>query len=138
MRRPAGIYKRGRIYWITYTLNGRQQFESSHSSELQIAKDLLQRRKAEISENRIAINPSKAPRLSEVIGMYIAQIENPNTRARYKLACKVLLQDLGDPRISQLNPLCFDRFKDKRVAQGVTSAGVNRELAVARASLNLA
>jgi integrase len=138
VRRPAGIYKRGRIYWITYLLKGRQCFESSHSSDLRAAVGLLQRRKAEIVQDRIVISPSQAPHFSEAIGMYISQIENQNTRKRYKLAGSVLLEHLGDPKISNLNPVHFDRFKDERISAGVTPAGVNRELALARACLNLA
>lgn len=119
-------------------LQGRQCFESSHSSDLRTAVGLLQRRKAEIAQGRIVITPSEAPRFSEAIRMYIAQTENANTRKRYELAGRVLLEHMGDPRISDLNPFQFDRFKDARIAAGVTPAGVNRELALARACLNLA
>jgi integrase len=138
MRRPTGIYKRGRVYWITYTLNGRQRFESSKSSQLDVAKKLLRERQTEIDEGRRECSPSEAPFFSQAIRTYIEQKLNANTRKRYELAGRILVKNIGDFRISRLKAFHFDEFKKVRIAAGVSPAGVNRELAVARASLNLA
>lgn len=138
MRPPTGIYKRGRIYWITYMLNGRQCFESSHSPDLRVAVALLQRRKSEIDLGCISITPSRAPLFSAVLQSYIEQIENLNTAKRYRLSADKLLEIVGDCSIAELNAFMFDKFKDIRIKDGVTPAGVNRELALARASLNVA
>jgi len=138
MKKQPGIYKRGRIWWITYMLGGKQCFESSHSTHLRDAEKLLIQRKTDIGRGRIVIAPSKAPHFSELLDSYISQIENAGTRKRYVLARGVLIQKLGDPVITNLSPYMFDRFKSQRLEDGVTPAGVNRELALARASLNSA
>jgi integrase len=137
-RLPPGIYKRGRICWITYMLKGHRHVCSTRSSDLRVAINQLQRIKGEITQGRITISPSRAPLLSEVLRDYVEQIENPNTQKRYRLAADALLRYLGDPCISDLTPFMFDKFKEIRLKAGVTSAGVNRELALGRASLNLA
>jgi hypothetical protein len=99
---------------------------------------LLQRRKAEIALGRISVTPSHAPLFNAVLQSYIAPIENLNTAKRYRLSGDKLLEIVGDCSISELNPFMFDKFKDIRIKDGVTPAGVNRDLALARASLNVA
>jgi hypothetical protein len=48
-----GIYKRGNVYWIRYAgLDGRIVRESSHSSKLKEAGDLLIGRRNEIKEGK--------------------------------------------------------------------------------------
>ena len=48
-----GIYKRGNVYWIRYAgLDGRIIRESSHSSKLKEAGDLLIGRRNEIKEGK--------------------------------------------------------------------------------------
>jgi hypothetical protein len=43
-----GVYKRGNIWWIRYSRNGRQGRESSKSTKFDDAKRLLKRREGEI------------------------------------------------------------------------------------------
>ncbi len=51
MRRSKGIFKRGRIYWITYMgLDGLQKWESSKSDKKADAEYLLACRKKEVAE----------------------------------------------------------------------------------------
>ena len=119
-------------------LRGRQIFESSRSHDMRVAVALQRRRKAEIAEGRVVISHAEVPPFSQALQTYIAQIENPNTRKRYQLAADVLLQHMGDRPIDELTPFMFDKFKEVRIAAGVTPAGVNRELALARAVLNSA
>lgn len=119
-------------------LGGRQVFESSHSGDLRVAVKLLRQRKSQVGEGRLAINPSKTPLFSDTLKTYIAQVENPNTKKRYQLAAGVLLREIGDCRIDDLTPAIFDTVKARRIESGVTPAGVNRELALGRAALNLA
>ncbi len=59
MRRRPGIYKRGDIYWITYTWQGRQYFESSHSSDMHDAEALLLRRRSELDAGRVPVRISQ-------------------------------------------------------------------------------
>ena len=105
---------------------------------MRVAVALQRRRKAEIAEGRVVISHAEVPPFSQALQTYIAQIENPNTRKRYRLAADVLLQHMGDPPIDELTPFMFDKSKEVRIAAGVTPAGVNRELALARAVLNSA
>jgi integrase len=138
MRRRPGVYKRGNIYWITYTWNGRQYFESSHSSECRDAESLLLRRRAELASGRVAVRRSETLRVDELLSAYIAQIENPATQKRYELSKRLLTPVCGSCLITDVDAFMFDRFKDLRIKNGVSPAGVNRDIAVYRAAFNFA
>ena len=61
---------------------GRQYFESSHSSDSRDAEALLLKRKMELDFGRIASRPSEILTVDELLDSYISQIENPATDER--------------------------------------------------------
>jgi integrase len=137
-KRPQGIYKRGNIYWITYIWRGRQYFESSRSADRRDARDLLLKRKTELAAGRIATKQSEILTVDELLGSYISQVENPATQKRYRLSQQALSPICGASRITDVDAFTFDRFKELRLKAGVTPAGVNRDIALYRASFNFA
>jgi integrase len=73
-----------------------------------------------------------------LLDSYISQIENPATQKRYKLSQRVLSSICGMCRITDVDAFTFDRFKEFRIKEGVSPAGVNRDIAVYRAAFNFA
>lgn len=138
MRRRPGIYKRGNIYWITYRWQGRQYFESAHSADIRDADALLLKRKAELVAGRKPARLSETLTVDELLDSYITQVEHPATQERYRLSQKALSPICGICRISDVDASTFDRFKESRIKHGVSPAGVNRDLALARAAFNFA
>jgi hypothetical protein len=51
MARP-GVFKRGNVWWIHFSVGGRQYRESSGSRNKEDALALLAKRKTEVFENR--------------------------------------------------------------------------------------
>jgi integrase len=138
MSRHPGIYKRGKIYWITYRWQGRQYFESSNSHDIHDAEVLLREKKAELDAGRKPTRLSKILTVDELLDSYIAQIEHPATRKRYRLSQRALSSHCGTRRITDVDAFTFDRFKELRIKQGVSPAGVNRDLALPHAAFNFA
>jgi len=138
MKRRPGIYKRGNIYWITYTWQGRQYFESSHSSNIHDAEALLLKKKAELVAGRKPVRLSETLTFDELLDSYITQIEHPATPKRYRLSQSALSPICGTWRITDVDAFTFDRFKKFRIKEGVSPAGVNRDVALARAAFNFA
>jgi integrase len=138
MRRRPGIYKRGNTYWITYSWQRRQYFESSHSSDIHDAEALLLRKKAELVAGRKPVRLSETLTVDELLDSYITQIEHPTTRKRYRLSQRALSLHCGTWRITDVDAFTFDRFKESRTKEGVSPAGVNRDLALPRAAFNFA
>jgi integrase len=138
MKKRPGIYKRGKTYWITYMWQGRQYFESSHSSDMHDAKILLLKRKTELMSGRVPTKQSETWTVDELLDSYITQVEHPATQKRYRLSQRALSPHCGTCRISEVDAFTFDRFKEFRINQGVSPAGVNRDLALPRAAFNFA
>jgi integrase len=76
--------------------------------------------------------------VDELLDSYIAQVEHPPTQKRYRLSQKALSPICGKCRITEVDAFTFDRFKETRIKQGVSPAGVNRDLALPRAAFNFA
>jgi integrase len=81
---------------------------------------------------------SKALTVDQLLDSYIAQIEHPATRERYRLSQRAVSALCGTCRITDVDAFTFDRFKESRIKEGVSPAGVNRDLALARAAFNFA
>jgi integrase len=92
----------------------------------------------ELGLGRVAVRPSQTLTVDELLDSYIAQIQNLATQKRYKLSQRVLTPICGMCRITDVDAFTFDRFKDFRIKEGVSPAGVNRDIAVYRAAFNFA
>ena len=139
MKKRTGIYKRGNIYWVTYMWQGRQHFESVHSSRVCDAERRLKELKRQQKKGSVAKPmPSEAWTVDQLLNSYIAQIENPATRKRYQLSQAVLSPHFGERHIKEIDAFDFDYFKEFRRRNGVSPAGVNRDIAVYRAAFNFA
>ena len=128
MKKRRGIYKRGNIYWVIYRSDGRQRFHSTHSSDIHDAESLLENKKKERSKGCKPKRRSEAPTVDEPLDSYIAQVENSATQKSYRLSQKVLSAHCGKTRITEVDAFIFDRFKESRINEGVTPAGINRDM----------
>jgi hypothetical protein len=110
---------RGNIYWFTYTWQGRQYFESSHSSDIHDAEDQRDTKKAELRAGRKPVKRSETLTFDELLDSYITQIEYPATRKRYRLLQRALSPYCGTSQITDVDAFTFDRFKEFRIREGV-------------------
>ena len=140
-----GVYyrkfrKTGRkIWWLSYTTAGRQVFESSHSTSKRFAEKLLAIRKAEIAEARYNLPSSNPPRLKEWTTDFLATVQHISTKKRYTFSIKQLHLFFGEnTRLTDISVSRIEAFKQKRLTEGLTPGGCNKDLAVLRHLLNLA
>lgn len=134
-----GLYKRGRIWWVSYQLSGnRQARESSHSTNKRVAQNLLLRRRLEVFDGQWAFPVSKTPRLDEWAQRFLPTVAHNNTRERYEVSVKNLVEFFGSVKLSQIAPAAIYAFQQARLAKGLSPATVNRDRAVLSRMLNLA
>jgi integrase len=128
------MYKRGRNWTISYTVNGRQILEATGTSNKRVARKILDLRLAEM------LPRSNAPRLEEFSQKFLRSIrhQNTNTKKRYTSSVANLIEHFGDSRLSDINAQRIDEFKEARLAARVRAATVNRDLAVLRRMLRIA
>ncbi len=134
-----GVYKRARrSWWITYTVDGKQVFESAHTSNKRLALKLFSIRKAEIAEGRLRLPKSNPPKLAEWAEQFLETIQHPNTRRRYRSSIGNLKAFFGEARLTQVSADRIEQFKQARLKAGAGPATINRDLAVLRRMLKLA
>ena len=133
-----GIYLRGKTWWISYFVGGRQRFESSRSTKKRDARQLLEIRKGDARAGKLRLTKSNGPRFEEYAASFLLTIQHPNTRKRYKSSVRNLAACFGDLKLSDVTSDLIEYFKEMRLSAGVRSATINRDLAVLRRMMKLA
>jgi integrase len=133
-----GICLRGKTWWITYFIRGRQRYESSRSTKKRDARQLLDIRKGAAREGRLRLTKSKAPRFDEYAHSFLLTIQHPNTQKRYRSSVHNLTACFGNVKLSDITADLIEDFKEKRLSQGARTATVNRDLALLHRVMKLA
>jgi len=133
-----GLYKKGRMWYMAVTANGRQFNRSTHTSNRQLAKRILAKIEGEIAEGRFGLIRSDPPKFEVWADQFIATIQHPNTRRTYASCVVALKHFFRNTKISDIDADRIETFKQDRVKSGTGPATVNRSLAVLRQLLKLA
>ncbi|MFZ0583192.1 MAG: tyrosine-type recombinase/integrase [Candidatus Acidiferrales bacterium] len=136
-----GLYRRGKIWWMAYMVDGRQHCESTGASNKRVAQKILDVRRAEIHEGRFAsLLKSHVPNLENYSRQYIDSRTDlhPNTKRRYECSKKALDAFFGKGRLPEISEARLEEFKSARLREGAHAAGVNRDLAFLRLVLRKA
>jgi integrase len=127
-----GIYKRGNVYWIRYAgLDGRIIRESSHSSKLKEAGDLLIGRRNEIKEGK---EPEIKKRIvnytfNELAEQYLKWAERQRSFQSKKYFINQLVRDFNLIPLRQFNSMLLEQYQTERLQKGNKPATANRLLA---------
>jgi integrase len=132
------VVSTGTVWWISYSVAGRQKRESSFSTNKRVAEKLLALRQAQVLEGRLQLPKSRPPKFEDWTERFLETIRHPGTKARYSSSVKNLLANLKGARLSEITPEMIEEFKLARLESGIRSATVNRDLAVLRRLLNMA
>jgi integrase len=136
----GGIYKRGKIYWLTYRRNGQKFFESSRSTKHEDAVNQLKLKEGEIVKG-VPITPAIGRlKYEEAITDLLADHtlkgqETKKLKGRIELHLTPVFKCR---RMSDLTRADFVAYAKKRVDEGAANATVNRELSWLRRAFNVA
>ena len=139
----ARLLKRGRCknWFMSYSANGRQVCESSHTSNKRLAQKILDARLGAIAEGRqpFPLVRSDAPRLKAWTDTFLTSVPHAQTKRRYTSSVGNLVSFFGEnARLSEITVSRIEGFKQARLNKGVSPASVNRDLATARLFLKQA
>src|SRR5262249_19643546 len=123
---------------ISYFVAGRQRFESSRSPKKRDAQQLLDIRKGAAREGRLRLTKSNAPRFEDYTSSFLLTVQHPNTQKRYRSSVRNLVACFGNAKLCDITGGLIESFKEMRLAQGVRTATINRDLAVLHRMMKLA
>ncbi|HSA62337.1 MAG TPA: tyrosine-type recombinase/integrase [Nitrospiraceae bacterium] len=135
-----GLVKRGNVWWMSFTYEGRQVRKSTETSDKRLAEAILGKVKVQIVEGKYFDKPKEDPKtFTDLMDRYLK--EHASRRAHYRRYVNMvtnLKAFFGDPKVHHVTPKTIVAFKNKRYADGVMPATINRELAILKKAFNLA
>jgi integrase len=133
-----GLYKKGRMWYVAVTANGRQFHRSTHTTSKRMAKRILAKIEVEITENRFALVRSDAPKFDLWADQFLESIQHSNTKRAYKSCVVALKRFFANSRLSDMSASRIEDFKQSRLKSGTGPATINRSLQVLRRMMKLA
>jgi integrase len=142
-KRPNGtgnVYRRGSVWWIRYSRNGKQYAESSKSEDRKAAERMLATRLGDIATGRFQGLTAERITVWNLCELVVADYEFHNKRGLADLrwrAEKHLRRPFEQILAFALTPEKLKSYKKDRRLGGAADATINRELAVIRRGLTL-
>ena len=137
-----GVYKRGRIWWLSYSMDGRQIHESSGSRSRRDAKNALDTRRAEIVQGTLqrrfrVAGKAQGITFAEFAQKYLAYAKcNKRSWKRDEQLIANLSRVFGPKRLAEIRCLDVEQYKLMR-CETAQPATVNREVALLKHMFNL-
>jgi integrase len=142
-----GIYKRGDIYWISYSFQGKQYRESTGTDNKHFARDLLAKRQVEIREQRLFDVKKEAKVSFEELAQDFLRFYHERDRGslnRAETSVKHLSTFFGGKRLAEITPEAIEAYvairlqQHSKLGRPTRPATVNRELAALSKMFSLA
>lgn len=120
-RTTKGIYRRGKIYWITYQgLDGKQHFESSRSSLKADAEYLLACRRKEIAEGTPPAAPIRkrySTTFEELAKRYLEFCAPQRDFKSKEGRVKQLVREFGNVKLVSFNLAMVEAYQGRKLAE---------------------
>lgn len=135
-----GLVKRGEIWWMSFVYEGRQVRRSTGTADKRLAEAILGKIRAQIVEGRFFEKPKEEPHtFEELMERYLTEhAARRANRQREQYCVNNLKGFFGNPQLSHITPKQIVTYKNKRFADGVKPATINRELTTLKKAFNLA
>lgn len=135
-RKDTGIFQRGKIWHIRYTVNGKQCQESTQSTKREDAKLLLGKRLQISGGKEPEIKKIKNYTFEEVAIEYYKWCERQRSFKSKRLFIKQLVDTFGHLQVRQINTRLLEQFQADRNKKGNKPATINRLLATLKHCLH--
>jgi len=138
-----GLYKRGQVWWMGLTYNGKRIKRSTETTEKKLAQKIYHKVMTQIAEGKWFEKPIGSDKtVNELLEKYLkdhsARNKSPRTYERDKSLAKTLNRFFGSYQLSAMAPKVIADYKVKRRGEGLAPSSVNRELSLLSHAFNLA
>jgi integrase len=136
------LFKRGRIWYVSFWVDGKQVQKSSGSSNIQDAKKLRDQILGKKARGEIVASDAGKVTCGELLDDLLVHYESgnakPTTTRVFRWCMDANLKPyFGAVKAASLSTQKLKRYREKRKADGVTETTCNRELSILRIALNL-
>ena len=138
-----GLYKRGTLWWMRFSIQGKQIRRSTGTSDRKLADKVFRKVMGEIAEGDwFERLPGEEKTLSELFGKYLEEHSKPNksgkSYVRDKAIAERMVKEFGDVTVAEVSAETIFDYKKKRREKNVAPATLNKELSFLRHALELA
>ncbi len=138
-----GLYKRGSVWWMSFTHSGGQYRRSTETEDKKLATRIFDKLKGEIAEGKwFERPPGDAYKFKDLMEKYMLEYSAVNKAASSHKRDKSLVVQLksvfGDHYLTEITPAMISDFKVKRRADGVSPRTINYELTTMSHAFNIA
>ncbi|MGC9975560.1 MAG: site-specific integrase [Syntrophales bacterium] len=138
-----GIYKRGPVWWMSFTCQGKHFRKSTETDDKELAQRIFDKVKGEIAErNWFEKLPGEDITFTEMMDKYMSEHsavnKAPRSHERDKGLRKKLEPVFGNMILTEISPRHIAEYKVMRRKDGVSPRTVNYELALMSHAFNLA
>ncbi len=132
-----GLYKRGALWWMRFSIQGKQIRKSTGTSDRKLADRVYKKVLGEIAEGDWFDRfPGEEKTLSELFSKYLEEHSKPNkagkSYVRDRAIAARMLQEFGDLTLTEIPVEQIFEYKKKRRAENVAPATLNKELSFLR------
>ena len=135
-----GLVKRGNVWWMYFTYEGKQVRKSTGTADRRLADAILSKVKVQIVEGQYFEQATaRFHTFTELMDRYEKEHVARKLRHRgLKGYMKNLRSFFGEQTLAEITPKQIVAYKNKRYEDGVAPATINRELANLKKAFNLA
>lgn len=137
-----GLFKRNKVWWMSFTFEGKQVRRSTETSDRRLAEAILGKVLVQIVEGRFfETREEKQRTFAELMERYLQEIavkKSPRSALRDRQSANHLLPCFGSKLLCQISPKLLAEYKAKRRAEGAAPATLNKELGTVRHAFNIA
>lgn len=135
-----GLVKRGNVWWMSFSYQGRQIRRSTGATDKRLAEAILAKIRVQIIEGRFFETCEEKTRtFGELMDRFEAEhVPKKASQRSYRGYVKRLRAFFGDRVLADVTPKVIVAYKNARLAAGKAPATVNREVAIMKKAFNLA
>lgn len=135
----GSIYKRGKTWWLSYYVNGKQVWESAQTKDRAEARRILQAKLGQRAEDRLIVGADRVTFEDLIRGVENEYRANERkTLDKVQCRAKHLAKSFAGWRALDIKVTDLRAYIAKRQEEGASNAEINRELSVLRRGFNLA
>ncbi len=135
----GSVYQRGKTWWITYYVDGKQVWESARTKDKTEARKRLQEKIGQRSEGRLVVGSDKVT-FENLIDMVMNEYKANNRKTLDKVHYRKahLAKSFTGWKAKDITVTELRAFIARRQEEEAANAEINRELATLRRGFNLA